>query len=95
MVSCGTRVSCHPPVTLNRSTPARANTLHASALASASFDSGTKSLPATRIPTIISGPAAARTFSTTSRPKRVRASKVPPYSSVLRFVTGERNWLMR
>ena len=39
--------------------------------------------------------AAARTARMTSRGKRQRFSQLPPYSSVRRLVTGERNWGMR
>lgn len=37
-------------------------------------------------------PTAARTFSTTSRGKRIRFSKLPPQRSVRWLVSSEMNW---
>ena len=46
----------------------------------------------TRIVTGRSAGKAARTASNTSSGKRIRFSKLPPYSSVRRFDSGDRNW---
>ena len=51
--------------------------------------------PETRIVTGRSAGNAARTASNTSSGKRMRFSRLPPYSSVRRFESGERNWCSR
>ncbi len=74
----GTLVSCQPPVTLIRSTPAASQALANRAASSLVWLPGTKSLPAMRTPTQKSGPTAARTLAMVSRPKRMRLSREPP-----------------
>ena len=48
-----------------------------------------------RIPRVKSGPTVARTAAITSRVSLMRFSRLPPYSSVRRFVNGDRNCLSR
>ena len=59
------------------------------------LEPGMKSLPAMRMMRGKSGPTAARTAAMSCRGKRRRFSRLPPYSSVRRLVSGERNWQMR
>src|SRR5947199_9795437 len=86
-----------PTLTCTKSTrPASSSRAAISAASSAvrPAPSRCSSSPTSRIPTATPSPTAARTASGTSTPRRIRFSRLPPYSSVRWLLLGERNsWI--
>ena len=83
------RVAPVPPLTLNRSIAPVAARLRAISISSSGPSPPVRHWStAIRNPTMKSSETAARTASSTSRPKRVRFSRLPPYSSVRVLTRG-------
>jgi hypothetical protein len=78
-------------VTSHRSTIGSARRMNSSPSASSTPDPSSVSA-AIRTAIAQSSATASRTSSIASSQKRARFSNAPPYSSVRRLYTGERNW---
>ena len=90
------RVAPVPPLTLSRSIAPVDARLRATSISSSGPSPPVRHWStAIRKPTMKSSETAARTASSTSRPKRVRFSRLPPYSSVRVLTPGSKNCSIR
>ena len=91
----GMRASCQPMPVLMIETPAVSSFLASSTVSSQLCASSTRSSRLMRYITMKSSPTAARTRSTISTGKRMRASALPPHLSVRSLVRAVSIWLIR